>query len=72
VNQGGSEAETECHGFQDVRRLARLLGASPSYAARLATAYWEWLYPANPKGYRTPYCRNDGPFDLNPQTDVWP
>jgi hypothetical protein len=72
VNQSASEAETECHGVQDVRRLARLLGASPSYSARLATVYWKALYPANPEAYRTRDCRNDGPLDLNPESDVWP
>ena len=32
----GTEAETECYGMQDIRRTVRLLGASRSYADRLA------------------------------------
>jgi hypothetical protein len=39
-----SEAVTECHGMQRMRRLARLLGTSRDYADLLAERYWGDLY----------------------------
>jgi hypothetical protein len=69
---GAGEAETECHAAQDVRRLARLLGAPSSYAARLATVYWRDVYPSQPPGYRSKQCRKGGSFDRHPETDAFP
>ena len=66
------EAETECHGMQDIRRLARMLGAPRAYADELARLYWDELYEENDDEYRTPRCRNGGPLDRNETTDVWP
>jgi len=66
------EAETECHAAQDVRRLARSLGATSSYASRLATAYWRDVYPSQPPDYRSKDCRKGGPFDRHPETDAFP
>jgi hypothetical protein len=67
-----NEARTECFAVQHVRRLARILGASPSYAALLAETNWKYVHPLLPKGYRTPDCRNGGSLDENPRSDVWP
>jgi hypothetical protein len=69
---GIGEAETECHAAQDVRQLARLLGASSSYASRLATVYWRDVYPPQPPDYRSKECRNGGAFDRHPETDAFP
>lgn len=66
------EAETECHAAQDVRRLARLLGASSSYASRLAAVYWRDVYPSQQSEYRSKECRNGGRFDRHPETGVFP
>jgi hypothetical protein len=66
------EAETECHAIQSIRKLARLLGASPSYASRLARVYWTELYPREEEEYISPQCRNGGIYDERPDTDVFP
>jgi hypothetical protein len=67
-----SEADTECFAVQRVRELAPILGTSTSYADLLARVYWEYVYPTEPAEYRTGACRNGGPLDLNPRSDVWP
>ena len=67
-----SEARIECYALQDVRRVARALGASPAYAASLARVAWTEIYPANDPEYRTPSCRNGGSLDVRPRSDVWP
>jgi hypothetical protein len=67
-----SETETECRAVQDIRPLATGLGASPRYARRLANVYWTRVYPYQPSKYRSRLCRNGGPFDLDPESDVWP
>ena len=71
-NARGDEAETECHGLQDVRRLAVLLGASKAYAERLARDDWRFLYPARPPDYRTPECGPNRLFDMQPETPAFP
>lgn len=71
-NIRGDEATTECHGMQNLRRLARIMGASESYADLLAGAYWRDLYALNPPEYRTEACRDGGPLDLRRGSDVWP
>lgn len=71
-NARGDEAETECHGLQDVRRLAVLLGASKAYAERLARDDWRFLYPARPPDYRTPECGPNRLFDMQPETPDFP
>ncbi len=71
-NVRGDEATTECHGMQNLRRLARIMGASESYADRLAGAYWRDIYPRNLPEYKTEACHDGGPLDLRRGTDVWP
>lgn len=66
------EAETECHAVQDVRGLARALGASSSYASRLAGVYWRDTYPSNPAEYRSEECRRGGGYDRHPETAAFP
>jgi hypothetical protein len=72
LNPNASEEETECHGVQDVRRVARGLGASRRYARRLAGVYWQAIYPYNTHEYRTLDCRNSGLYDMNPSSNIWP
>jgi hypothetical protein len=67
-----SEADTECFAVQRIRELAPILGTSASYGDLLARVYWEYVYPSQPAKYRTGACRNGGPLDLNPRSDVWP
>jgi hypothetical protein len=67
-----NEADTECFAVQSVRKLAPILGTNASYADLLADVYWEYVYPTEPREYRTGACRNGGPLDLNPRSDVWP
>lgn len=72
VAAGAGEAETECYGMQDIRRLARQLGASPEYAAGLAEVYWDDLYGTLPDEYVSSDCRDGGPWDRNDASSVWP
>jgi hypothetical protein len=71
-NMKADEATTECHGLQRMRRLARLLGASETYADLLARTFWTELYRFNLPNYKTAACRDGGPLDLHPDSDVWP
>ncbi|MGH3129260.1 MAG: hypothetical protein ACRDNX_00415 [Gaiellaceae bacterium] len=66
-----SEAVAECRGLQHVRVTARALGATATYAAKLAAAAWR-RYPARPATYRSRECRNGGALDLRPASSVWP
>ena len=72
LNPDATEQETECHGLQDIRRVARELGANGAYARRLARVYWKDIYPFNEPAYRTFGCENGGPYDLNATSDTWP
>lgn len=72
VAAAAGEAETECYGMQDIRRIARLLGASPAYAAGLAELYWEELYETLPDDYVSQDCHDGGPWDRNDASDAWP
>ena len=56
---GPDEATTECHGMQRMRRLARLLGTSQSYADLLARRYATDLYRFNPPKYSSADCRTE-------------
>jgi hypothetical protein len=67
-----SEAVTECHAMQRMRRLARLMGASQDYADLLAERYASDLYQYNVGPYKTAACRDGGSLDLHPASDVWP
>lgn len=50
------EAETECAAVQRNAEMARLLGAEPADAQRLAVYYWDNVYPRMPDDYRTADC----------------
>lgn len=72
VAAAAGEAETECYGMQDMRRIARALGATSSYAAALAERYWEELYETLPDAYVSPDCRDGGPLDRDDSSPTWP
>jgi hypothetical protein len=67
-----TEAEVECVALQRVRDLVRGAGRSQSYGNLMAGLAWNVGYPANLSEYKTNVCRNGGPLDLRPQSDVWP
>jgi hypothetical protein len=72
LSPAASEADTECYGMQDIRRVARRLGADAAYASRLATRYWFEIYPSEPADYRSGGCVNGGSLDGRPSDPVWP
>ena len=72
LSPAASEADTECYGMQEIRRVARRLGAEASYANRLATRYWFEVYPSEPADYRSGECVDGRSLDANPESPVWP
>jgi hypothetical protein len=66
-----NEAVTECYAVQLNYRTATLLGASSSYASRVAQQSWA-AYPLHPPAYLSTECRNGGKLDLSPQRSTWP
>jgi hypothetical protein len=71
-NIRGDEATTECHAMQHMRQLARIMGASKSYADSLTDRYWSELYELNLPEYRSKACHDGGPLDLRPGNETWP
>lgn len=72
LSPAANEAETECYGMQEIRSVARRLGADAAYANRLATRYWLELYPSAPADYKTGSCVDGGELDANRQSSRWP
>lgn len=72
LSPAASEAETECYGMQEIRRVARRLGADANYANKLAMRYWFELYPAEPADYKSGECVNGRSLDANPDSSIWP
>jgi tetratricopeptide (TPR) repeat protein len=72
LSPAANEAETECYGMQEIRRVARFLGADASYASRLATRYWFEIYPSEPADYRSGECVDGRSLDDSPNSSVWP
>jgi hypothetical protein len=67
-----SEAEVECYAIQHVRGLVRNEGRSKSFEDDIAAWAWELSYPRGDPVYATERCRNGGPLDLRPASNVWP
>ena len=66
------EARAECQAMQRDARAARLLGADPSQARRLARYYWMVLYPAMPAGYvNRADCAPGGAWDEHLPDAPW-
>jgi hypothetical protein len=57
------EDRAECFAVQRDAETARLMGASPADAVRLARTYWLTVYPRMPEGYRSAECRPGGALD---------
>lgn len=51
-----NEARAECAAVQRDAQLARLLGADPFEAPRLAQTYWQSVYPRMPQAYVSSEC----------------
>jgi hypothetical protein len=66
------EWRAECFGMQRIRQTAQLLGASGAESNRLASIYWQRIYPDNTPGYTSSDCHNGGLLDLQPANAVWP
>ena len=67
-----SEAEVECYAIQHVRHLVSDAGRSKSFADDIAAWAWEVSYPRGDPVYAAARCRNGGPLDLRPRSNVWP
>lgn len=67
-----SEQTAECRGLQRIRPAARMLGATKDFAAILARVAWLYVYPNQGRTYVSGECRDSGPLDLNPATNIWP
>ena len=66
-----TEAETECYGMQEIRRVAGRLGVDEAYANKLARRYWFELYPSEPADYRSGECVDGRPrWTPNPHSSA--
>jgi hypothetical protein len=66
------EAEIECYAVQHVRPLIRAAGWGPGFQTEIALHAWDLAYTQLPPHFRTPACRNKGPLDRHPRSNVWP
>jgi hypothetical protein len=67
-----SEAVAECYGMQRMAETAVLLGVSRQFGQDYAIQYWSVAYQSHHDRYFTRRCRNGGPLDLRPRSNVWP
>jgi hypothetical protein len=65
------EARAECEAVQRDAVTARLLGASPADAQRLARLYWAVDYPGMPEAYRSTSCTGGGSWDEHLPDAPW-
>jgi hypothetical protein len=65
------EAMAECQAMQRDPTAARLLGADPAQARRLARYYWLVLYHAMPEAYVSPSCAPGSPWDEHLPDAPW-
>jgi hypothetical protein len=65
------EARAECEAVQRDAATARLLGASPADAHRLARLYWAVEYPRMPETYRSSACAPGGEWDEHLPDPPW-
>ncbi len=65
------EARAECEAVQRDAATARLLGASPADAHRLARLYWAVDYPRMPESYRSSACAPGGAWDEHLPDAPW-
>jgi hypothetical protein len=67
-----SEAEVECYAVQDVRGLVTDAHRGQAFAADIAAYAWELSYPQGDPVYSTKRCKNNGPLDVFPNSNLWP
>jgi hypothetical protein len=67
-----AEASAECWPARRVRPAARRLGVPGGVVRDLASAFWKEVDPTLHARSRTALCRNGGPLDVRPSSDVWP
>jgi hypothetical protein len=67
-----SEAVVECFAVQRIRDLVRGEGRSAAFAADIAGYVWDVSYRSRDPVYYTDDCRNGGPLDRHPTSDLWP
>lgn len=67
-----NEAVAECYGMQRMAETAVLLGVSREFGQDYAIQYWSVAYQSHHDRYFTTRCRNGGPLDLRPRSNVWP
>jgi hypothetical protein len=65
------EAEAECAAVQRDAWAARLLGADPAQASRLARTYWLVVYPSMSEDYTSAECRPGGALDERLPDPPW-
>jgi hypothetical protein len=66
-----AEDRAECLAVQRDAQTARLLGASPEAAHRLARTYWLTVYPRMPDDYRSADCVAGGAMDQRGGDAPW-
>lgn len=66
------EAQTECRSLQTMAWTAGRLGAPPAAAQALAERELLTGYEMLPERYRSPACKDGGPWDMRPADPVWP
>ena len=66
------EGVVQCYAMQRNADAARRLGGTPEQAAAVARFVHEHAYPSLPQEYRTPACHDGGPYDLHPESRVFP
>jgi hypothetical protein len=72
VHGWSDDTHAECYGVQVIPEVAEWLGRTPAEGRYLADLYWLRLYSNDPPPYWSPDCRNGGPLDIRPHSDIWP
>jgi hypothetical protein len=67
-----SETQLECFAVQHVRPLMQERGWDPDYVREIVLQSWQLHYTQLPAQLRTPDCRDGGPLDRNPGSELWP
>jgi hypothetical protein len=58
--------------MQRMAETASLMGVGRQFGQDYAVEYWSVAYQSHHDRYFTPRCRNGGPLDLRPRSNVWP
>jgi len=66
------EDVVECHALQRVRGIVRDAGRGRWYQREMAGLAWDVGYPHQAEDYRTEFCFDGGPLDLDRRSKTWP